>query len=1044
MPVKPGLYEKVIDKHLQELITVAKEKQLRVLDEPMDKGESHLILAQYLSQIIAGALREIKGQEKLADQIRTCNKIIEIISQKNIDDLKSDIISEDARRLMQVHNPLLEPVSRPETPLANSALLTGTRNDPSMVSQLQKEIASADRVDIICSFIKWSGIRILRDALQKFSEREGARLRVITTSYLGATDLKAIDALHALPNTKLYVTYDTRRTRLHAKSYIFHRESGFGTAYVGSANISQPALTDGLEWNVKISQYESPHLWDKICATFQTYANDSEFTPYSSSERDRLKVALRKEGGSDYTAIGAGYLFEIKPYEYQREILDNLQVEREIHHRNKNLVVAATGTGKTVIAAFDYYRFKNMLQSKNQKARLLFVAHRKEILEQSRACFRGVLRDQNFGQLLVGHYNPDGYEYLFASIQSINSRRLCHAIPDDFFDYIVIDEIHHAPANSYQPLLEHFKPKILLGLTATPERSDSRDVFRYFENKISAEIRLPDAINKKLLCPFQYFGVTDSVDYDQIQWTRGGYDIAELDNLISGNDMRAGLVIRKIKEILLDVSKSRGLCFCVNKRHARFMAQKLNDAGIAAEALISDSSVEERSTVKRRLRDFEINFICVVDLYNEGVDIPEIDTVLFLRPTESLTVFLQQLGRGLRMVDSKECLTVLDFVGQANKNFNYESRFRALLGKTKKRIDDEIKGGFPSLPAGCVVDLERVAQEHVLNNLKYALSHANRHYIVQKIANFSQDTGRALGLKNFIEYYRLDLDDIYRKDSWSRLCAEAGMVANFSDPDEKRLSRGLRRISHINSVALINRLIKLIEISTEDNPLENLAIRDQRILTMFICSLWGRNGTVSTFKEFFVRLNRNDTMQKEVVDLLNIKLAMIDSFTRPILLPFEFPAEIHGLYTRDEILAAVGLLTVNNQISIREGVKYVRELNADLLFVTLNKTESDYSPTTMYEDYAISEELFHWQSQSTTSETSPTGCRYIQNRKRGNPILLFVREHKKINGLACPYNFLGPVDYVEHSGSRPMSIIWKLQNPMPAHLLRQTARLATA
>jgi len=953
MPVKPGLYEKVIDTHLQELIAAAKEKQLRVLDEPMDKGESHLILAQYLSQIIAGALREIKGQGKLADQIRTCNKIIEIISKKNIEDLKSEIISEDARRLMQVHDPLSEPVSRPETPLANSALLTGTRNDPSMVSQLQKEVASADRVDIICSFIKWSGIRILRDALQKFAEREGARLRVITTSYLWATDLKAIDALHALPNTKLYVTYDTRRTRLHAKSYIFHRESGFGTAYVGSANISQPALTDGLEWNVKISQYESPHLWDKICATFQTYANDSEFTPYSSSERDRLKVALRKEGGSDNTDIGAGYLFEIKPYEYQREILDNLQVEREIHHRNKNLVVAATGTGKTVIAAFDYHRFKNMLQSKNQKARLLFVAHRKEILEQSRACFRGVLRDQNFGQLLVGQYNPDGYEYLFASIQSINSRRLCHAIPDNFFDYIVIDEIHHAPANSYQPLLEHFKPKILLGLTATPERSDNRDVFRYFENKISAEIRLPDAINKKLLCPFQYFGVTDSVDYDQIQWTWGGYDIAGLDNLISGNDMRAGLVIRKIKEILLDVSKSRGLCFCVNKRHARFMARKLNDAGIAAEALISDSSVEERSTVKRRLLDFEINFICVVDL-------------------------------------------------------------------------------------------ERVAQEHVLNNLKYALSHANRHYIIQKIANFTQDTGRALNLKNFIEYYRLDLDDIYRKDSWSRLCAEAGMVPNFSDPDEKRLSRGLRRITHINSVALINRLIKLIEISTEDNPLENLEIRDQRILTMFIYSLWGRNGTVSSFKEFFVRLNKNDTMKKEVVDLLNIKLAMIDSFTRPISLPFEFPAEIHGLYTRDEILAAVGLLTVDNQISIREGVKYVRELNADLLFVTLNKTKTDYSPTTMYEDYAISEELFHWQSQSTTSETSPTGCRYIQHRERGNQILLFVREHKKINGLACPYNFLGPVDYVEHSGSRPMSIIWKLQNPMPAHLLRQTARLATA
>ncbi len=1044
MIVKPGLYEKVINKHLRQLITAAKEKQLRVIDEPMDKGESHLILAQYLSKIIAGSLKGTKGQDKLADQIQICNKIIEILSEKKIEDLDNEIIPEDAARLLQVYDPLLEPPSRPGTPLSNSALLTGTRNDPSMVSQLQKEVASADRVDILCSFIKWSGIRILIDAFKKFTEREGVKLQVITTSYLGATDLKAIDALHALPNTQLYVTYDTRRTRLHAKAYIFHRESGFGTAYVGSANISQPALTDGLEWNIKISQYESPHLWDKICATFQTYVHDPEFTPYSASERDRLQVALRKEGHGNTSIQDAPYLFEIKPYEFQREILDHLQVEREIHQRNKNLVVAATGTGKTVIAAFDYKHFREEQQRKKQKGRLLFVAHRKEILEQSRACFRGVLRDQNFGQLLVGQYEPDGYEYLFVSIQSLNSRNLCQLIPDDFFDYIVVDEIHHAPANSYQPLLEYFKPKILLGLTATPERSDNGNVLRYFDNKISAEIRLPDAINRKLLCPFQYFGVTDVVDYNQIQWTRGGYDITGLDNLISGNDMRAELVIRKIKEILLDVSTSRGLCFCVNKRHACFMAQKLNAAGIAARALTSDTSDEERSSAKSRLLDLDINFICVVDLYNEGVDIPEIDTVLFLRPTESLTIFLQQLGRGLRMVDDKDCLTVLDFVGQANKNFNYESRFRALLGKTKRRIDDEIMGGFPSLPAGCVVNLEQVAQKHVLSNIKYALSHANRHYIIKKVANFTEDTGLALNLKAFIEYYRLDLDDIYRKDSWSRLCADAGAIKDFFDPDEKRFANGLRRIAHINSLSQIQRLIELIETIDGKKRFANLKIRDQRILTMLIYSLWGRNGAIVSFKDFFERLNRNGTMKKEIIDLLKIKQSFIDSFTTPVLLPFEFPVEIHGLYTRDEILAAAGVLTIDHQASLREGVKYVREIKTDLLFVTLNKTESDYSATTMYDDYALSEVRFHWQSQSTTSETSPTGRRYIHHTKRGNTILLFVREHKNINGLACPYYFLGPVDYEDHSGSRPMSITWKLQNPMPVHLLRQTARLATA
>jgi hypothetical protein len=242
----------------------------------------------------------------------------------------------------------------------------------------------------------------------------------------------------------------------------------------------------------------------------------------------------------------------------------------------------------------------------------------------------------------------------------------------------------------------------------------------------------------------------------------------------------------------------------------------------------------------------------------------------------------------------------------------------------------------------------------------------------------------------------------------------------------------------------IQRLIELIETIDDKKRFENLKIRDQRILTMLIYSLWGRNGAIVSFKDFFDRLNRNDTIKKEIIDLLKIKQSLIDSFTKPALLPFEFPVEIHGLYTRDEILAAAGLLTFDHQASLREGVKYVRDIKTDLLFVTLNKTESDYSSTTMYDDYALSEIRFHWQSQSTTSETSPTGCRYIHHNERGNTILLFVREHKSINGLACPYYFLGPVAYETHAGSRPMSITWKLQNPMPAHLLRQTARLATA
>src|SRR5262249_5274843 len=248
-----------------------------------------------------------------------------------------------------------------------------------------------------------------------------ARLRVVTTSYLGATDLKAIDLLQAMSNTEIRVSYDTHRTRLHAKAYLFHRDTGFGTAYVGSANLSRPALTEGLEWTVKLSQYESPHLWDRVAATFETYWEDGEFEPYHEAERPRLKRALEEERSVGWSGPEP-FLFELRPYAFQQEILDRLDAERRVQGRDRHLVVAATGTGKTMLAAFDYRRWsRENASATGQLPRLLFVAHRDELLQQSIETFRAVLRDPNFGELLVGGREPDQFDHLFVSIQSYNS-----------------------------------------------------------------------------------------------------------------------------------------------------------------------------------------------------------------------------------------------------------------------------------------------------------------------------------------------------------------------------------------------------------------------------------------------------------------------------------------------------------------------------------------------------------------------------------------------------------------------------------------------
>ena len=534
MKLSEGLYEQLIDTLVDESINEAASDNLRVELRALDPGDSHAYLAQYLGIKIRNAFASVLGTNRLERQIDLANKIIALLAEdlpQNLEIDRAKLLR--AELLLAIFKSPSEtsPFERPDTPLSTSCLMTGTRLDPSLVSQLSKELASADQVDILCSFIKWGGVRIMEGSLQKLTEK-GASLRLITTSYMGATDLRAVDLLHGLPNTEIRVSYDTRRTRLHAKAYIIHRKSGFGVAYVGSSNLSQAAMTDGLEWNVKISQRESPHLWEKTSGTFETYWNDNEFIPFSTESRERLRSALEHERGSLDTAEPIVF-FDIKPYPFQEEILDKLAAERLIHGRYRNLVVAATGTGKTVVAAFDYARFKKQTekdagsQSENpethRSARLLFVAHREEILKQSVACFRGVLRDQNFGDLLVGGIEPDGMDHLFVSIQSFNARELWNKIIPGFYDFVVVDEFHHAASKSYQRLLDWIQPRVLLGLTATPERMDELDVLGYFGGHIAAEIRLPDAINRKLLAPFQYFGITDSVDYSRLRWQRGGY-----------------------------------------------------------------------------------------------------------------------------------------------------------------------------------------------------------------------------------------------------------------------------------------------------------------------------------------------------------------------------------------------------------------------------------------------------------------------------------------------------------------------------------------
>lgn len=1044
-----GLYEQVINNALNSELAEIPEARKAVA--PIDKAEASKMLAQYLADVVQKGLDNVLDNGgDISAQIALTNQIVDLIQnttqEADFAALGVDQRAEQLLALLREADPRLavgktaSDLSRPETSIAQSSLFTGAIHEPQMYTELKKEIVSADRIDMLVSFIKWSGLRLLMDELREFTQN-GGELRIITTSYMGATDVKAIEELRQLPNTKIKVSYDTKRTRLHAKTYVFYRDTGFTTAYVGSSNLSNAAISSGLEWNVKVTKKDLPETIDKIAATFESYWNSNEFEYYSEDQKERLARALNAEKyfGTNNAEV---YTMDITPYSYQQEILDKLEAERTVRGYTRNLVVAATGTGKTVISALDYKRFRK--QNPDKPCRLLFVAHREEILKQSMYTFRAVLKDANFGEMFVGSYKPESIDNLFISIQTFNSQDFTAKTTPEFYDYIIVDEFHHAAAPTYQKLLAYYQPRILLGLTATPERMDGKSVLPYFNNRIAAEIRLPEAIDRKLLCPFQYFGVTDTVDLDTLKWSAGGYDKGELSKIytLSGAmaNRRADLVVSALLKYVTDIDDVKGLGFCVSIEHAEFMCRYFNEHNIPSMFLTGHSPEEERKTAKQRLVAGEVRFIFVVDIYNEGVDIPEVNTVLFLRPTESLTVFLQQLGRGLRLAEDKECLTVLDFIGQANKKYNFEDKFAALLSNTTRSVTREIKDGFISVPKGCYIQLEKKAAKYILDNIR--ASYGNTAGLVSRVATFTEDSGMELTLANFLDYYHLDPRAIYKFSSFSRICARADVIEDFEEPLEETMTKAFARLAVIDSRRWISFLLDLLP-RLDNVDFAALSDTEKRMLQMFYITVWGKaveDWNSEEVLDNLYALSDSTTLLGELISLLQYRFEQIDFIDEPVDLGFDCPLDLHCTYTRDQLLVAMDFM---KPATVREGVKWLPEKQLDVFFVTLNKADKDYSPTTMYNDYSINESLFHWQSQSTTADNSPTGQRYIHHKERGSKVLLFVREFKsdRVTGGAEAYTYLGTANYVKHQGSRPMNITWLLDRPIPAKLLKKTNKL---
>lgn len=1046
--MKLGIYEQIINHLFEEKMSSIDLDRFYVGERFIKRDEVAKLLSMYLSSIFEQVLSDVIDSAEVEEDGQTdlsVKKGLDLantIIRKLVDDFHLDsgnLVSAQAKILTAVIDKTksdypdlakrLEEIT-PIKGLVNGTLFTG--KGIKLYTELQKEINSADEIQLMVSFIKKRGLALILPQLKEFTNR-GGLLKIITTTYMQATDYDAINQLSGLKNTEIKITYDTTSERLHAKAYIFLRNTGFSTAYIGSSNISVQALDTGAEWNVKVTQLEQPRMMKTIQGAFDASWWAEGYESFvAGKDNERLKAALNglEDNEIDFTNLKG----LIRPFDYQREILERLQVEREVRGHWRNLVVAATGTGKTVMAASDYKDFAE----KSDRARLLFVAHREEILRQSLSTFRQVLSDYNFGEKWYGGEEPANYEHVFASKDTLNNRLDTLRLPADYYDYIVIDEAHHVSASSYRRILNYFKPKVLLGITATPERMDGEDITQDFDGTISAEIRLDDALNKGLLAPFFYYGITDSVDYSDVAWDKGHYVASELSRIYTYNDARTAIILKSLQKYLPNIRDVRALCFCVDQQHAKYMASKFTLCGLKADVLTSENA-QMRTALYNRLKRKDVNYLFVVDMFNEGVDIPEVDTVLFLRPTESLTVFVQQFGRGLRKAEGKTHVDILDFVGNSRVEFNYTDRMRVMLGRTSMSVLEEMERDCPHLPLGCRIILEPKAKEYIMNNIRGALHRFTFCKVMALVKSFERDHSAPLTLANFVGIYQLPLDKLYKGRTWNQLLFEAGLRRKQSAYNVELGRAVFRKWLATDSYTYLSFIEKLAKRSFMVRVNEMSVIEQKRLL-MFYYDMFENAGRFESLQQMVDELSRDTILCEELKEVLPLLLQENRTYEKAdnSLLP-DFPLKLHGVYTKAQIQVAIGTSTLVRKSSAREGVERNRDLRVEAMFVDIIKNREEGS-TTDYDDKALSPFLFQWDTQNRVRPESREGQAYINQTQT---LLLFVREQKNFvedKSRTLGYVYLGRVtlnswEYKNLGARMQMQIRWNMVEPIPGSVM---------
>lgn len=904
-------------------------------------------------------------------------------------------------------------------------------------NEFSKLINSCESFILNVAFINYSGVQLLLDLLKK-CEDKGVKGRILTSTYLNFTEVKALEKLKEFKNIELKI-YDNNEIGFHAKAYIFEFKDEY-KILLGSSNITSSAFKKNIEWNIKsevkkddkffldlMGEFKS--LWDK-----SFFVNDKFLKEYENCKK---KIS--------------------KSFEYKKQIQVNYMQEKALQRldffRKKNeskaLAIAATGTGKTILAALDVKKF-------NPK-KTLFLVHRENILIKAKQSFEKLI--DNFDIALFTGRKKQSGTHVFSTIQTISSN--FENFKKDEFDYIIVDEAHHISSPSYEKVLNYFTPKFLLGLTATPNRMDKVSIYEYFDENIACDIRLNDALENNLISSFHYFGISeiDEVDYSEVDLN----DIKKVAKLLMINK-RVDFIIEKMNFYGFSGNKRKALGFCISKEHASFMCEEFNKRGIPSTYLTSEDSILKREEAIKNLEDenSKLEVLFSIDIFNEGVDAPSINTILMLRPTNSPIVFTQQLGRGLRKSKNKEFLTLLDFIGNHNRAYLVALALNGNKIIDKESIKLSLLNNFANFTNAHIL-MDEISKKRVLeqineenfNKFKYLKEQYYQYKEISKLElpmlcdyinydEFINPLNFISESKSYIEF----LTKVEKTDELKQLCQDESFIKAL------RFLQGLFPIKRVYEFAILKYLIKYDEIDIKkakeiiSKYIEDVDEKTTQHSFYYLNQEFFDKAQISRFLKLVELKNDKLTKSKEFKIVLQDikKLRFIEDSLNYALINYKksFSITNYGmpflkLYEKYNMLNIAQLCNFDKIHSSFRGSGFLKFENDFFLFITLEKDK--YSKASNYVNRFYDRSSFSYTSKPSHSQEKGDGARLIENKKQGVRLHIFVRKFSHVDKKVQAFIYLGLANTKEYKNNKPIDLVLQLENSLGDNLYEEFTKI---